>query len=340
MDIAIFSTQELPLVLRSLTNIAASPKAPTQREQQFLQVIIALHQGSTNAVAEPSVTPSQAAQVITNPHHRKRLLQMAMVMAMVDGETAPHQQKALRSLSNTLSVHEQGLRVLQEAASGHQLLARFDMTRRIMGNVMAPALREEGIAGVKKIVEPIVFKGSEDPRVAKKYHQLERLAEGTLGYAFWQHYTRNHFPLPGEAGGIPERLVFHDVGHLLSGYDTNPEGEIQQGAFQAGFTRNDGFTFLLFVILQFHWGIKITPNADPSKELFDIPLVLHALQRGAACKVDLSDRWNFWEVVDLPLAEVRDRYNIPLFCPPSLSKNNETSCPDIFCQPLRRKSCL
>ncbi len=37
------------------------------------------------------------------------------------------------------------------------------------------------------------------------------------------------------------------------------------GAFQAGFIREDGLAFLLFVILQFHWGIKITPVADSSE---------------------------------------------------------------------------
>ncbi|HBB35536.1 MAG TPA: hypothetical protein DDZ80_16805 [Cyanobacteria bacterium UBA8803] len=320
MDIAIFSPPELPLVLRSLTNIAANPDALTPREQQLLQVIAALHQ-SDPKIAESSTTLSQIAQGIINPHHRKRLLQMAIVMAMVDGETTPHQQKALRSLATALSVHEQGLRVLQEAASGHQMLARFDMMRRMMSKIVVPALHEEGIAGVKKIVEPLFFKGGDDPAVAQKYHQLGQLPPGTLGYAFWEHYTQNHFPFPGEAGGIPERLVFHDLGHILSGYDTSPEHEIQQGAFQAGFMRHDGFTFLLFVILQFHWGLKITPVADPSEGLFDIPLVLHAVQRGAACKIDLSDRWNFWEVVDQPLEELRDRYGIPPFCPPSLPKS-------------------
>lgn len=327
MDITVFSTQELPLVVRSLITVAANPEALTPQEQQFLQVIIALHQNSHDSITElmaaRPVTPAQIAQVMTQPHQRKRLLQMAIVMAMVDGETAPQQQKALRSLASALSVDEQGLRVLQEAATGHQLLARFDMFRRMMKKLVVPALHDEGIIGVKKVIAAMFFKRGENPAVAKKYHQLEQLPQGTLGYAFWQHYTQNHFPFPGEAGGIPERLVFHDLGHLLSGYDTTPAGEIQQGAFQAGFIREDGFAFLLFVILQFHWGIKITPVADPSEGLFDIPLVIHALQRGAACKVDLSDRWNFWEVVNLPLEEVRDRFGIPPFHPSSLSITQE-----------------
>lgn len=317
MDIAIFSARELPLVLRSLIAVAANPDALTPREQQFLEIVAALHQGNRE-VAAPSVTLYQVAQSIPQEHHRRRLLQMAIVMAMVEGETAPQQQQALRVLSEALSVHEQGLRVLQEAVSGHQRLAQFHLMRRMMSKIVVPALHEEGIVGVKKIVAPLFFKGGEDFAIAQKYHQLGQLPEGTLGHAFWQHYTQNGFPFPGEAGGIPERLVFHDLGHILSGYDTTPKDEIQQGAFQAGFIRKDGFAFLLFVILQFHWNIKITPIANSAQGLFDIPLVLHALQRGAACSVDLSDHWNFWKVMALPLDVIRDRYHIPPLSPASL----------------------
>lgn len=310
MDIAIFSAQELPFVLRSLMAVAANPEALTPREQQFLEIVAALHQGS-RAVATTSVTPYQVAQSIPQEHHRRRLLQMAIVMAMVDGETTSQQQQALKTLSEALSVHEQGLRVLQEVAKGHQWLVQFQMMRRMMSQIVIPALHEEGIAGVKKIIASLFFKSSEDPAIAQKYHQLEHLPKGTLGHTLWQHYIQNGFAFPGETGGIPERLVFHDLGHILSGYDTSPQEEIQQGAFQAGFIRKDGFAFLLFVILHFHWKIKITPIADPAQGLFDIPLVIHALQRGAACSVDLSDHWNFWDVMDLPLDVVRDRYHIP-----------------------------
>lgn len=311
MDIAIFSSQELPLVLRSLATVAANPEALTVREQQFLQVVNLLHQGSDETVVCSPIDTPQVARVITDPHHRKRLLQMAIVMAMVEDEMTPRQRQVLQLLAKGLSVNERGLRVLNEAANGYQLLARFDMTRRMMGNVVEPAYREEGVAGVRKIMGPLFFnKGGEDPDLAWRFRQLGLLPQNTLGRAFWEHCTQRRFSFPGEPGAIPLRLVFHDFGHVLAGYDTTPAGEIQQGAFQAGFVRHDGFMFLLFVILHFHWGVKITPIADAAEGLFHIPLVMHALQRGAACTVDLSDHWNFWEVVELPLEEVRERYGI------------------------------
>lgn len=317
MDMFVFSPQELPLVLSVLTTVAAKPEALTPLEQQFLQVVNQLHQGSVVVDDLSPIATAEAVQFITLPHQRKRLLQMAMVMAMVDGEITPNQQKALRSLADALGINEPGLRVLHKATSGHQLLARIDMMRRLMGKFMSAAYQEEGIVGIKKMVTPFLNRG-EDPEIAWKYRQLGLLPEGTLGRTFWKHCTQHHFNFPGEVGGIPERMVFHDFGHILSGYNTDPQGEIQQGAFQAGFIREDGFVFLLFVILHFHWGMQITPIADADVGLFDIPLVMHALQRGAACKVDFSDHWNFWEVVDVPVEELRDRYGIPPFCPASV----------------------
>jgi hypothetical protein len=75
--------------------------------------------------------------------------------------------------------------------------------------------------------------------------------------------------------------------------------------------RNDGFAFLFFGIVQFHLGVKVTPIADPEVGLFDVDKVMTALARGAACKVDLSDRWDFWPLLPRPLDEVRDQLGIP-----------------------------
>jgi ubiquinone biosynthesis protein Coq4 len=113
-------------------------------------------------------------------------------------------------------------------------------------------------------------------------------------------------------------MVFHDLGHVLSAYTTDPQGEIQQAAFQAGFARRDGFSFLLFGILQFHVGLRITPVAKGYQGLFDVPLVLTALERGASCKADLSEGYDLFVNKDRPLDEVRAELGIsPL---PSFAK--------------------
>ena len=199
--------------------------------------------------------------------------------------------------------------MLDDIAGHHRLLTRFDMMRRIMGKYGTKAYHEEGLAGIGRMMAPLL--GTEDAQVAWKYKQLGLLPEGTLGREFWEHCTKNRFSVPGEKGGIPERMVFHDFGHVLAGYDTRPESEIQQAAFQGGFVRQDGFAFLMFGIIQFHLGVKVTPVSPGYTGLFDVPKVLRAAERGAACKVDLSDHWDPFAVADAPIEQLRADYGVP-----------------------------
>lgn len=92
----------------------------------------------------------------------------------------------------------------------------------------------------------------------------------------------------------------------------DPQGEIQQASFQAGFARTDGFVFLLFGILQFHLGLRVTPIAKGQHGLFDVPKVLNRLQRGASCKMDLSDHFDFFRYAPERLDVLRARWEVPV----------------------------
>jgi hypothetical protein len=174
-------------------------------------------------------------------------------------EVTPSEGAAVKALAAALQVEEASLKVLDKIAANHTLLTRFDMMRRIMGGVGGRAYQEEGFAVIRKMLAPLT--GAADPEVAWKYKELGLLPAGTLGREFWEHCTRNRFAVPGEKGGIPERLVFHDFGHVLAAYDTRPESEVQQGAFQGVFVREVGFAFLKFAVIQFHLGVKVTPRS-------------------------------------------------------------------------------
>jgi ubiquinone biosynthesis protein Coq4 len=166
------------------------------------------------------------------------------------------------------------------------------------------AWRRERWDGVRKVLGGLWGFGA-DRATAQRYARLAQFPQGSVGHALYAYCKQNGFGLPGTNKGLPEQVSFHDIGHLLSGYDTNPAGEIKQAAFQAGFVRKDGFVLLFFGIIQFHLGIQITPVAAPETGFFDIEQVMTALARGAACAMDLSDSWNFWAVADRPLDQLR-----------------------------------
>ncbi|HET6897480.1 MAG TPA: hypothetical protein VFK70_03995 [Vicinamibacteria bacterium] len=309
MDLVVLSGAEVPCALRALRDVVASNGTITPAERRFIEVIAELHGTRVDVDTLASIAGGEVAEVITEPHRRKRVVQLASIAAMVEGDVTEAEAAAVKTLAAALNVEERGLKVLDDIAADHQLLTRFDMLRRIMGKYGTQAYQEEGFAGVRKMMA--FWGGGEDPQVAWKYKQLSLLPEGTIGREFWEHCAKNKFSVPGEKGGIPERMVFHDFGHVLAGYDTRPESEIQQGAFQGGFVREDGFAFLMFAIIQFHIGVKVTPVSDGYTGLFDVQKVLRAAQRGAACQVDLSDRWDPFAVADVPVDKLRAQYGIP-----------------------------
>lgn len=142
----------------------------------------------------------------------------------------------------------------------------------------------------------------------KRLIQLAALAVlFNVGREYWKHMTAVGFAFPGERSGIPDSVAYHDIAHVLAEHPATPLGEIQQGAFQAGNRREDGFFFMQMVVLHFHQGVQITPATPPTRDQFDPALVLWALHRGASSPVDMTHQWDFWQLMHLPLAEARAR---------------------------------
>ena len=308
MDINVFAKPDLPLVVGALRTVAVYPQVLSAAETEFLSSLVEIHSGTVALDHCPPVSPDPVAAAIASPHRRRRLVQLAIAFAMLPGTLTPQQESALHDLAQTLGVDEPGLTVLHHVCRGRLRLARLLLLRRLMGRFFVAAWQAEGFKGLWQIAGPLALKrGGKNPALAQQFDQLQHLPTNTLGYAFWHHCTSNELQFPGHSGSIPLRLVFHDFGHLLSGYGTDPAGEIRQGAFQAGFVRQDGFAFLLFAILQFHWGVQITPVAAAHTGLFEPAPILQALDRGAHCRIDLSNQWNFWPLLDQPLEAVRQQ---------------------------------
>ena len=275
----------------------------TEAERALIEGLSLLHGQGVEAGKLSPISFEALAQVVVAPHQRKRAVQLAIVVALVDGTPTEAACRRVEALADALDVDEGGVRVLREMARGQIMLARFNMFSRFSRFIR----NVDEFPGVLQAALSLVSLGA-NPGLAARYRALEACEPGTLGRELFDYFERNRFKFPGEPGGLP--AIFHDVGHVMSGYGTDPHGEICQAAFQAGFARRDGFTFLLFGILQFHLGLRITPVAKGYEGLLDVPAFLTALRRGAACRIDFSSGYDVFADKDVPLTELRRAYGV------------------------------
>lgn len=265
--------------------------------------------------ADPDVAPitaADAAAVELSDVERERVVQAAVLMALMDGEVTPSELGSVRGFASALGVDEPRVRNLAQLAKGRIRSMWLDLARRSWArDVFVDALKTEGPLGVWKIVGPMLGRAT-DPALARRYIALGELPEDTFGHAYFRFVFDHELPFPGEPHAVAESGVWHDCAHTLGGYGVTPPEEIRVVSFIAGFSKRDPFFWLFTITLQFHLGIAVSPYSAPETGLFDPPSVLRAFERGAAMTVDLSapdfDPWAWFE---RPLDEVRRAMNVP-----------------------------
>ena len=264
----------------------------------------------------PPITPQELAAAFRDPAMARQFVQGMAVVSLADGPTTEAQSALMRSYAQALGVDEPALRVLNELAHHHMVLFRLDFLRRShLADMARGALHRDGFLAVAKSVA--IFRGMrEDRALTARYEALGKLPADTLGHAFWKHCTDNGFAFPGAPFGFPEAGVYHDFTHVLSGYSTEPSGELQIGAFTAGYKKHTPIFVVLFVMLTFGAGVNVTPLPQPDMSgiLAQEGLAdrfLEALERGSQVNTDLSDNWDHWAWVEKPLDQVRAELNVP-----------------------------
>lgn len=304
MDIDVFSSRELTTVLRVLRTALSPTDSLAPRERLFLDTYARIT-GHALPSADPQRVDASEVQ-IEGAHQRKRLVQLSALAALLERPPKPASVAFVKALSRQLATPDPAINVLEAVAAGRHLTARLLAMRRGMRALLKEAHGLEGVKGVLRMIGAMLLKAPVNRDKLIRYQRLGLLAEGTLGREYWKHMAVQGFGLPGEPGGIPASLSYHDIAHVLAEHEATPLGEIQQGSFQAGNRREDGFFFIQFVILQFHQGIRVTPGAPPAVDNYDPAKVLWAVHRGAQCKVDMTHRWDFWPLMSLTLQEARE----------------------------------
>lgn len=302
----------LPYGLRALKMIAMANGRFDDSERSLLDTAQRLFGARHDLDALAPIEPAELAAHVTDPALRKQLLRAMVVLSLIDGEASPEEATLVEAFAAALGLTTADLTALRHLADKRMLRARFDIARRFFAREkLIEFTKEKGVGWLARSLAAMAGL-REDAEIANRYRALARCPEGSLGRGYADFITRNQFSFPGEKGSPPEIIALHDLTHVLSGYDTDPHGELQVLAFHAGCQREekDPFGFLMFGIAEFHLGLAMSPVATGSRGQLDPAEVFAALQRGMACKIDPTDGWDPWPVMDRPLSELRAEYGI------------------------------
>lgn len=297
--------------LRAMKTVALVDGRFDEAERHMLQSIQRVLQTDYDIEALEPIEADLLARSLPDPQIRRQLVNGLIVMSMIDQEATAEETSLIEKYAQALEVPQDNVRNLRQLAEQELFTLRFDLLRRFwVIDKFKEIWHEEGLRGLAKIVGAVAGQ-YENTALAARYQQLETYPEGSLGREYWKYCRKNGFPLPGEKGSAPETIIYHDCSHILSGYDTDPAGEVQVACFSAGYRRKDPFTFVFFVLLQFHLGIRMTPITQAKTGFFDPETALIALQRGAAMSIDLTEGWDYWSAMRESVDSLRHQYTIP-----------------------------
>jgi hypothetical protein len=141
----------------------------------------------------------------------------------------------VEAFAEALGIATPELTNLRRLAEQHMTLFKLDLLRRSqVGDIMKDQLEQHGVVALGE-KHPGHARLIEEPELAARYRAWARLPDGTLGRSMFEYFQNNKFGMPGERFGFPEAGLYHDFCHVLGGYGTDPQGELQVASFTAGF---------------------------------------------------------------------------------------------------------
>src|ERR1041385_17171 len=98
-EINIFSRNEVEPILRALRQVARANHRFTDAERALMEGVARIHEVTLGADDLQPISLDEGARAITAPPRRKRAVQLAIVMALVEGTPPPAAEAAVRELA-------------------------------------------------------------------------------------------------------------------------------------------------------------------------------------------------------------------------------------------------
>jgi len=247
-----------------------------------------------------------AAEKISNPELRRDIMNMAGIFPFLEEENKEERISSFGHLATKLGFDKRFAKQLHKLCHDKVLSMALDQFRGLsleMGGSMWKSMLKMA-AGF--------FHLDGNKEMLAEYQRYQTLPDHIFGKVLTDYYRDNHFALPGTAGEpMSNTIRIHDIHHVLSGYPTTPLGEICVIAFDGALMEEDLGKALIGYVAQFQVGLQFDKGIPRWKNQFKPDLVLRAFERGGECNVNyLQLDFDFTELLEEPLAAVRERFNI------------------------------
>lgn len=284
------------------------------RGAELLRVVSAsLELGDDWSRFEPT-GPAEVAAAFSSDRHRRVIVDAMLIPACIEGAVSRETSRFVRSFASALGVESHWVALLEPIRRRSTLGVQRVLVRQSPDGrrVFSRLWREDRWRGVWLALR-FVLGVYRDAELASRFRALGSLPKGTFGRAVADHVQEHKIAWPGERGGIIEKMIHHDLLHVLNHYGTDPIGECELAGFYAGFAKGDAFTFIVVVLTTFHLGMPVSPAiVTPAKGAFDPARVLAAFLRGRRVTEDLMGQWDYWSLFSQPIDHVRAKLGIEL----------------------------
>ncbi len=193
------------------------------------------------------------ALALRNEQFRQRMVQFMLLGALVLVPLPEDVANRVEHYARELGVDDAMLRVAQRYAHGSLGLALIDFQRSGYMEAWDPSNAQ--MLHTSRALDDAWQECVSDPELAAQWAALRDLPDGTLGRAVAQFYDARGFMFPGTSGSAPPFLAQHDWVHVLAGYGSTVECELEVFAFIS--RANDdprAFSLLAMVISLFETG--------------------------------------------------------------------------------------
>ena len=250
---------------------------------------------------------AELCMLLPDPRSRHEAIVAASLCVLMAEDFDVAGEQSLVSLSEAFGVDQEAAALIGSLTQKSAEVAGGDMFRRFLAERSGESL-EVITTRMDRLEEPLTT----EPEALEAYTALLHQAPaGSVGAELIRFYRHTGYDIPGTPMTPPlEVLGSHDLHHILAGYSTSSNDEVNIAMFTAANCPDGGLTYLAVVLLQWHHDVQITPFA-PTYSVLDPTDLAEAATRGATTTFDVSDlSWDWMGIMHENLGEVRRELDV------------------------------